>query len=208
MNECTDKLPLIDRVAEGEATPEEALELGRHLPGCTTCRIRLAKAHRLNEMVNELGEPVEVDESFLEQVMDSLPDGPPPGAGNGSGTRRSARHLRIVKILLTMSPLGLLSHGSRSLFLGFPGQISRLTGGDLHLPVEGGPDPFGLVREAAGIVLALAGKIGISSGDLVHVKPVFAAGFAAVSFLPVLAILFGACMLGYGIMSIMRRRSR
>ena len=69
MNECSGKHLLIDRVAEGEATPEEAFDLGQHLPACTPCRIRLAKAHRLNEMVGELGEPVEVDEAFLQNAV-------------------------------------------------------------------------------------------------------------------------------------------
>ena len=205
MNECAGKHLLIDRVAEGEATPEEALDLGQHLPECTTCRIRLAKAHRLNEMVKGMGEPVDVDESFLQQVMDSLPAGPPPARESVGG--RFAPHLRIVKILLTMSPLGLMGTGGRSLLLSAPQNFGRILSGDSPLPVEGGPQILGSIREVATTIFALAGKIGISSGDLAPVKPVLALGAATVSVLPILAVLFASGMIGYSLLGF-KRRSR
>jgi len=172
MSDCTHMRPLIDRVSEGEATPEEALALGRHLPECTICRILLAKAHRLNEMVDGMGDPLDVDESFLQGVMDSLPDGPP----------RARRHLRIVKLLVTMSPLGLLGAG-RSMFMGYPGPLSRIMDGGTILPVEGGPGIADSVREILGIAVAVAGKLGISTGDLTSVRPVIALGnFASIAW--------------------------
>jgi len=206
MNECSGKHLLIDRVAEGEATPEEAFDLGQHLPACTPCRIRLAKAHRLNEMVGELGEPVEVDEAFLQQVMDSLPEGPPPARKKGSG--RFAPHIGIVKILLTMSPLGLVGAGGRSLLLSSPGNFHRIYSGGSPVPTQGGPDIFGSIQEVTGAIFAIAGKIGITSGDFAPVKPVLAIGAAAVSALPILAILFTGAMIGTGLLGIWRRKSR
>jgi hypothetical protein len=204
MNECTGKHLLIDRVAEGEATPEEALELGHHLPGCTPCRIRLARAHRLNEMVGTLGEPVEVDEAFLQQVMDSLPEGPPPAREVGNG--RFATHIRIVKILLTMSPLGLLGAGGRSLLMSSPGNFSRIFSSSSPLPAEGGPDILGSVQEVAGAIFAIAGKIGLTSGDFAPVKPVLAIGAATVSALPILAILLTVTVIGSSLLGVWRRR--
>jgi hypothetical protein len=174
MSNCTSMRPLIDRVSEGEATPEEALALGRHLPACTVCRILLAKAHRLNEMVDGIGDPLEVDESFLQGVMDSLPDGPPQSADQ-AGTRRSGRHLRIVKFLVTMSPLGLLGAG-RSMVMGYPGAFTRIVDGGTILPAEGAPGITGSVREILGLAFALAGKLGITGGDLTSVRPMVAMG--------------------------------
>jgi hypothetical protein len=204
MNECNSRHLLIDRVAEGEATPEEAFELGQHLPECTTCRIRLARAHRLNQMVGTLGEPVEVDEAFLQQVMDSLPEGPPPAPKAGSG--RFAPHIRIVKILLTMSPLGLIGTGGRSLLLSGPGHFSRIFSNGSPLPTEGGPDILGSVKEVAGAIFAIAGKIGLTSGDFAPVKPVLAIGAATVSALPILAILLTGTVIGTSLFGIWRHR--
>lgn len=188
MSDCTHMRPLIDRISEGEATPEEALALGRHLPACTVCRILLAKAHRLNEMVDGIGDPLEVDESFLQGVMDSLPDGPPQGEDKVGG-RRTRRHLRIVKLLVTMSPLGLLGAG-RSMVMSYPGQFSRIVDSGTFLPVEGGPGIASSLREILGIVMAVAGKLGISSGDLTSVRPVLALGnFMSVVWPLTLALL-------------------
>ena len=174
MSDCMHMRPLIDRVSEGEATPEEALALGRHLPACTVCRILLAKAQRLNEMVNGIGDPLEVDESFLQGVMDSLPDGPPQD-GDKTGAQGRRHHLRIVKLLVTMSPLGLLGAG-RSMVMTYPGQFSRIMDGGTILPAEGGPQITHFVREFLGIAAAVAGKLGITGGDLTSVRPVLALG--------------------------------
>ena len=203
MSDCTRMRPLIDRVSEGEATPEEALALGHHLPGCTVCRILLAKAHRLNEMVDGLGDPLEVDESFLQGVMDSLPDGPPQGADQ-PGVRRRRRHLRIVKLLVTMSPLGLLGAG-RSMLIGFPGQFGRIVDTGSFLPAEGGPGIAGSVREILGIVMAVAGKLGISTGDLTSVRPVIALGNFVSAVWPLTLAVTGTCLLALALHRPLRR---
>ena len=193
MSDCLDMRPLIDRIAEGEATPEEALALGRHLPDCTVCRILLAKARRLNEMVDEIGEPLEVDESFLKDIMDSLPDDPSQGTVPAGG-RRSRRHLRIVKLLLTMSPLGLLGAG-RSMFMGYPGQFNRIMDSGTLLPPEGSSGINDSIREVLGIALAVTGKLGITAGDLTSVKPVLALGTIVSSAWPIALALLGSGLL-------------
>jgi anti-sigma factor RsiW len=73
MKRCKDLQVRLTRVAEGEATPDDALAVGRHVEDCTACRIRLARERRLAEMVSDLGDPIDVDEQFLHDVMDQLP---------------------------------------------------------------------------------------------------------------------------------------
>ena len=75
MSDCRRLQPVLFKVVEGDARPEEALEVGRHASRCTACRIRLARQRRIARMVGEMGEPIEVDESFLQRVMTSLPAG-------------------------------------------------------------------------------------------------------------------------------------
>jgi hypothetical protein len=203
MSECLDMRPLIDRISEGEATPEEALTLGRHLPGCTVCRILLAKARRLNEMVDEIGEPLDVDESFLTDIMDSLPDGPPQETIQ-AGDRRSRRHLRIVKILVTMSPLGLLGAG-RSMFMGYPGSFRRIMDSGTILPPEGGTGITDSIREVLGIALAVAGKLGITAGDLASVKPVLALGTIISAAWPITLALLGTGLLALALFRPLRK---
>ena len=203
MSDCLEMRPLIDRISEGEATPEEALALGRHLPGCTVCRILLAKAHRLNEMVDEIGEPLDVDESFLTNIMDSLPDGPPQETVP-PGDRRSRRHLRIVKLLVTMSPLGLLGAG-RSMFMGYPGPFSHIMNSGTVLPAEGGPEITDSIREIMGIALVVAGKLGITTGDLTSVKPVFALGTIISAAWPMTLALLGTGLLALALFRPLRK---
>jgi anti-sigma factor RsiW len=73
MTRCEDLQVRIARVAEGEASPDDALAVGRHVEDCTACRIRLARERRLAEMMSDLGDPIDVDERFLHDVMDQLP---------------------------------------------------------------------------------------------------------------------------------------
>ena len=88
---CDDLSGLLARVAEGEATPDEALAVGRHVHDCTACRIRLAKERRLAEMVSDLGDPIEVDTSFLDEVMNQLPAAPPRRTGWRRGLRLASK---------------------------------------------------------------------------------------------------------------------
>ena len=79
--------PLLNRVAEGEASPEEAMLTARHLPDCTACRIVLARERRLAEMLEQgLDDPLQVGEEFVQSVMANLPREPP---------RRPRRRIRL-----------------------------------------------------------------------------------------------------------------
>lgn len=77
MDECHESRSLLFRVAEGEAHPDEALQVARHLPSCTTCRILFAREVRLARVLESLDDAIPVDEAFLDDVMRALPDEPP-----------------------------------------------------------------------------------------------------------------------------------
>lgn len=95
MSPCDDLRPVLFRIAEGEAGPDEALEAAVHVRECTACRIVLAKDRRLVRILEGCpAEPVPVADGFASQVMARLPDGPPPGAER---RRRALRRgFRIV----------------------------------------------------------------------------------------------------------------
>ena len=98
MTVCERFRPLLSRSAEGDLAPEEAIRIGRHVHDCTSCRIRLARERRLAEMVTGLGDPIEVDESFLARIMDELPRGAP--------RRRGRRGLKLAGIALLLASAG------------------------------------------------------------------------------------------------------
>jgi len=82
-NRCDTIRPLLPRVADGEAGPAEAIQVGRHLPDCTACRILLARERRLASMLEEeLEDSLPVGEDFLQGVMATLPLEPPPPVRN------------------------------------------------------------------------------------------------------------------------------
>ena len=78
MNRCDAIRPLISRHSEGEVTPDEAIEVARHVPDCTACRILLARERRLAEMLATDLEDLPVGEEFVISVMRTLPKDPPP----------------------------------------------------------------------------------------------------------------------------------
>lgn len=75
---CQSVRPGLSRVAEGEATPREALAAAHHTECCTACRILLARDRRLVEMLEGALPEIEVDEDFVDRVMRRLPRGRPP----------------------------------------------------------------------------------------------------------------------------------
>jgi hypothetical protein len=75
---CERLRPVLFRVAEGEASPEEALLAAQHVPTCTGCRILMHREHRLASLLEGLADPVGVDEAFLSDVMGAIPHEPPP----------------------------------------------------------------------------------------------------------------------------------
>lgn len=94
-DDCKQIAPVLYRVAEAEATPDEAMRTARHLSDCTACRILLAREVRLAAMLEEgLTDPLQVGEDFVRTVMDNLPQGPPPA--------RSRRDRRTLKLLASL----------------------------------------------------------------------------------------------------------
>lgn len=78
MRHCDALVPLLSRVAEGEANPDEAMRAARHLSDCTACRIILARERRLAAILEDgLEDSVPVGEDFVRAVMDNLPAEPP-----------------------------------------------------------------------------------------------------------------------------------
>jgi anti-sigma factor RsiW len=101
VNNCERIRPLLSRFAEGEADPEEAFHVARHIAGCTACKIVLARERRLHEALEDLGDSVSVvDEEFSALVMAALPAGPPPAA-----SRPRRRGLRLAGFL-TLGAVG------------------------------------------------------------------------------------------------------
>lgn len=103
MSPCEDLRTALLRWADGDAEPQEALAIGRHLAECTVCRIVLARERRLASAMAGLEDPVDVDESFLRDVMATLPARPP----RRRGLRRG---LRLAGIALAAASLGAAVH--------------------------------------------------------------------------------------------------
>jgi anti-sigma factor RsiW len=91
--------PLIHASVEGEILPAEALRVAHHLDRCTACRIVMARESRLAAMLDDLGDPIEVDESFFEEVMASLPERAPRPAGAPRSRARFRRGLKLAGIM-------------------------------------------------------------------------------------------------------------
>ena len=98
MNGCEDFLRLLNGVAEGEATPDEAMRVAHHAGECTGCRIVLARERRLARMLVEDLTDLTVGDEFVQGVMSVLPEGPPP--------KRSKRAWRGLKLASFIALLG------------------------------------------------------------------------------------------------------
>ena len=105
MASCRALRPILFRVAEGDASPDEALAAARHLPTCTACRIVLARERRLAGLLEGLPDAVAVGDEFVGSVMEALPEGPPPVVSR----RRTRRGLRVVGSAGVVAALALLT---------------------------------------------------------------------------------------------------
>jgi anti-sigma factor RsiW len=151
MNEsCKPIVPMIYRVAEGEATPDEAMQTACHLSDCTACRILLARERRLAAMLEDgLADPLQVGEDFVRAVMDTLPHGPPPPA------RRKKCKSRTLKLASLAGWIGLAPLLAAAQEAGrLPsGAVWRLNPG-LEVPLANGTTE-GVQRLGGLLVLAL-----------------------------------------------------
>jgi len=116
---CQSLAPLLYRVAEGEAAPDEAMRSARHLSDCTACRILLARERRLAAMLEEgLDDPLQVGEDFVQTVMATLPQGPPPAPSHKrKAALRKRRLLKLASLagLIGVIPLVATARGSGDL---------------------------------------------------------------------------------------------
>jgi len=94
VNECASIRPGLSRYAEGEASPAEALEIGRHLARCTPCRILLCRERRLVELLARLPDPLAVGDELLEGLRRKLPA--PLPARRRAVARRGLRPLVVL----------------------------------------------------------------------------------------------------------------
>ena len=92
MKDCALVLPLLARLAEREADPEEAMSVARHLPSCTACRIVLARERRLASMLEGL-QKLPVDEELVDAVMATLPSAVPHRRTAGTTVNRQGLKL-------------------------------------------------------------------------------------------------------------------
>ena len=87
MSSCDAIRPFLSHVAEGEVGPGEAMNVARHLADCTACKILLARERRLARMLEQDLQDLPVGEEFVQSVMATLPQGPPPGRSKGQRRR-------------------------------------------------------------------------------------------------------------------------
>jgi anti-sigma factor RsiW len=130
---CKKTLPLLDRLADGEGRPDEALSAARHLSDCTACRIQLARRRRLAAMLDEgLVDSLPVGEEFVQEVMDNLPQAPPPAPKR---KRKRRRGLKLAG-LAGLVALARLAIGSQAATLEPQGGLRLLP--QLELPLGDG----------------------------------------------------------------------
>jgi anti-sigma factor RsiW len=154
MNDCKQNAPLLSRVAEGEAAPDEAMRAARHLSDCTACRISLARDRRLAAMLEDgLEDSLPVGEEFVRSVMDNLPREP-------SHPRRTKprRHLKLASLAGFLALAPLLA-------------IRGLGGGSFNLPeVDLLPDVQGASNFVDGL-LRVGGLVGLAMRSLASGLP-------------------------------------
>jgi anti-sigma factor RsiW len=149
---CQRIRPLLLRLADAEATPDEALLAARHLSDCTACRIQLARERRLAAMLEEdLEDPLQVGEEFVRRVMANLPQGPPP-------LRRRIRRRKMHRLAGLLLPLLLapLAYAWPGVRLGIGTRLPELAAPRLDLVEwlgEGGAPPLGSLLVMAASVL-------------------------------------------------------
>lgn len=98
MSRCRRLRPLLFRFVDADLRPDEALRLARHLDLCTACRILVARERRLAEALDGLEDALDVDASFFESVMASLPARPARAAAPDRAAARWRRGLKLAGV--------------------------------------------------------------------------------------------------------------
>jgi anti-sigma factor RsiW len=152
MNACCKEIqPFLFRVNEGEATPEQAIQVARHLSDCTACRITGAREKRLAEVLSSELEDLPVGEDFVDAVMGTLPQELPKRK-----RRIDRKKWHGLKLASFGGFVGLLA------LEGTPGWSGGLSLPARMLPqftAESAPTIPGGVLELARIVTSVAGAV-------------------------------------------------
>lgn len=109
MSRCASFRPLIQAAVEGDTLPADALRVACHVRDCTACRILLARESRLKRMLDDLDEPIDVDESFFRAVMASLPERAPHPSSRVAPRVRARRGLKLAGLGLVAALGGSLA---------------------------------------------------------------------------------------------------
>jgi hypothetical protein len=138
------------RFAEGEAAPGESLLVARHLPDCTACRILLARESRLQAMLDDLTDPVALDEGFLTDVMSAIAARPAP-------ERRPRRLGLAIKLAIVLAVVAL----SGAILSGFaPGFGSSGTASLVpSLEPDSADGPYGWSGDLARLLLVMLDRM-------------------------------------------------
>ena len=106
MGNCESFAPLVSRVAEGEASPDEAMRAAQHLSDCTACRILVARERRLAAILEHgLEDSLPVGEDFVKQVMENLPTEAP----KLQPRKKRHRNLKLACLAALVGLSGLLA---------------------------------------------------------------------------------------------------
>lgn len=153
---CDAVRPLLFRVAEGEACPDEALAVARHVPACTSCRILLARERRLADHLENDLEDLAVGEEFVRSVMDEV----------GRMPRPRPRGRRMKLAALAGLGVGVAAVAAR-ITTGASAEGLRvgLLPSDGVGSVDGTLPAFGALAEAARVVADTAATLVPAAGD-------------------------------------------
>ncbi len=191
MSSCVPFAPLLSRVAEGEASPDEAMRAARHLSDCTACRIALARERRLAAILEDgLGDSVQVGENFVRAVMDNLPVEPPKPRPRKSKKRRTLKLACLVGLLSLAPLLGGTGNGGTS-----GGLLSWGLAPDLREPV--GYSAVETAQRLGGLLLLAMNDLPVAPRMLGEVLP-----SPAVLALMLVVLVLCAFGLGAGLLAL------
>jgi len=173
---CEEIRPLVFRVDEGDATPDQAMRVARHLSDCTACRIARARERRLAEMLANQLDELPVGDDFVDSVMSTLPQELPVRKRQQSPRRRNWHGLKLASFG------GLVGWLALQAGPGLPGHLTLPARVLPRLMTDSGPTIpdglIGLARFVAAAVEALASGVPLSVPSIAAVGAALAVAVA------------------------------
>ena len=186
MSHCDAFAPLLSRVAEGEASPDEAMRTARHLSDCTACRIILARERRLAAILeNGLEDSLQVGEDFVRAVMDNLPTEPPKPERLNKKKRRTLKLACLVGLLSLVPLLGGTGNGGAS-----SGPMTWSLSPDLREPA--GYSAIEAAQRLGGLLLLAMNDLSVAPRMLGEMLP-------SAAVLALMLVPMALCALGLGL---------